>query len=104
MNEYVFTCTNRKCQCLKEGVGLYFNTNDLEKAEEHSRENDSPMWVSKKENFNSGIAYKINLINIVTHHKKHCKEENCNISLLLLLDMALKSGITFTEDEKRLFV
>ena len=47
MKKYVFTCTNRECKCLKEGVGLYFITDDIKKAEKHSRENNSPMWVSR---------------------------------------------------------
>ena len=43
----VFTCANRDCQCLKEGVGIYFFTNDINKAEEHSRLNNSPMSISR---------------------------------------------------------
>ena len=43
---YEFTCSNKNCKCLKEGLGLYFTTTDLEEAEQHSRENNSPMWVS----------------------------------------------------------
>ena len=49
MIEYIFTCTNRECKCLSEGIGLHFTTEDIEEAEEHSRENDSPMWIAKKE-------------------------------------------------------
>lgn len=47
--KYEFTCTNRDCICLRSGIGLYFTTDDIEKAEEHSRKNNSPMWISKKE-------------------------------------------------------
>ena len=46
--EYVFTCTNKECKCLREGIGLYFTTDDIEEAEKHSRENNSPMWIAKK--------------------------------------------------------
>lgn len=42
-----FTCSNRACKCLRQGVGLYFQTFDIKEAEEHSRENNSPMWVEE---------------------------------------------------------
>ena len=45
---YLFTCTNRDCKCLKTGLGLFFTTDDVEEAEKHSQENNSPMWISKK--------------------------------------------------------
>jgi hypothetical protein len=41
----VFQCANRECKCLLEGAGLYFFTCEPKKAEEHSRENHSPMWI-----------------------------------------------------------
>lgn len=43
----VFTCANRNCACLKKAPGLYFFTNSFLKVEEHSRENDSPMWIAQ---------------------------------------------------------
>ena len=49
MKKYRFTCANRECKCLSEGIGLYFTTDDIEEAEKHSRENDSPMWISEEE-------------------------------------------------------
>ena len=42
-----FTCSNRNCKCLKQGIGLYFQTFDIREAEEHSRKNNSPMWVEE---------------------------------------------------------
>jgi len=47
-SEYEYTCTNRGCSCLKTGIGLYFVTDDLAQAEKHSKDNNSPMWISKK--------------------------------------------------------
>ena len=52
MSDYIFSCTNRECQCLKEGIGLYFTTDNIEEAEKHSRENHSPMWIARKEDLN----------------------------------------------------
>ena len=54
MVDYEFTCTNKGCACLRQGIGIHFNTKDIEEAEKHSRENDSPMWISKKEDSNFG--------------------------------------------------
>lgn len=45
--KFLFTCSNRECQCLNEKLGLHFFTIEMEEAEKHSRENNSPMWVSK---------------------------------------------------------
>ena len=45
---YLFECTNKGCACLKTGVGLFYITASVKEAEEHSRENDSPMWISKR--------------------------------------------------------
>lgn len=46
---FVFTCSNRGCKCLNEEMGLYFTTDDIKEAEKHSRENNSAMWIAKKE-------------------------------------------------------
>lgn len=43
--KYKFTCANRDCKCLTQGVGLYFTTENIGEAEKHSRENNSPMWI-----------------------------------------------------------
>jgi len=43
----VFTCNNRECQCLKEGVGLYFFTIDPALAAKHSTDNMSMMWIEE---------------------------------------------------------
>ena len=48
-NEYIFTCTNHDCVCHKTGIGIAFTTGNIAEAEKHSRENDSPMWISKEE-------------------------------------------------------
>lgn len=50
-----------------------------------------------------GQAYKMNLIALVEHHKKYCKED-CNVSLYLLRVMAEKVGVIFTNKEKELFI
>lgn len=47
--DFEFSCTNHECRCRNEGIGLAFTTDDIEEAEEHSRENNSPMWVSRKD-------------------------------------------------------
>lgn len=52
--DYIFSCSNRECQCLKEGIGLYFTTDDIKLAEEHSRENNSPMWIAKRKDVGYG--------------------------------------------------
>lgn len=49
-------------------------------------------------------AYKLNLIELAKHHRKFCEGEDCNISLILLLTMAERLGIIFSEEEKELFV
>lgn len=47
--------------------------------------------------------YKKNLIKLVSHHRIYCLGEDCNVSLILVLEMAQKLGIKFTDEEKRLF-
>ena len=47
--KYIFTCTNHDCVCHKTGIGIAFTTDNIAEAEKHSRENDSPMWISKEE-------------------------------------------------------
>lgn len=48
MEGYIFSCSNRKCKCLSEGIGLYFTTRDIDEAEKHSRQNNSAMWILKE--------------------------------------------------------
>jgi len=48
-------------------------------------------------------AYKINLINLVRHHKEHCSGD-CNISLLTIKMMMLDAGYRFTKEETALFI
>ena len=49
-------------------------------------------------------AYKLNLIELAKHHKKYCEGEECNISLILLMQMAERLGIKFSDKEKELFI
>jgi hypothetical protein len=49
-------------------------------------------------------AYRINAINLARHHRKHCEGENCNISLILLMEMAKESGVKFTDEEIKEFL
>jgi hypothetical protein len=49
-------------------------------------------------------AYKINVLAIVRHHKKTCEGEECDISLLMILQMAEQCGVKFTEEERREFL
>lgn len=49
-------------------------------------------------------AFKINTLNLAKHHKEHCKDGNCGVSLYQLRKMAEMIGIVFTDDEKRLFM
>lgn len=48
-------------------------------------------------------AYKKNVIAIAKHHRRFCEGENCAVSLIVLLDMAERYGITFTKKEKEVF-
>lgn len=47
---------------------------------------------------------KRNLIKLVNHHRKYCDGENCDISLILVLEMAERSGIHFTKNQRRYFL
>jgi len=49
-------------------------------------------------------AMKFNTLWLAAHHRKTCDGEACNISLLMLMQMAEKAGIIFTEDEKVNFI
>lgn len=49
-------------------------------------------------------AMKLNTLWLAAHHRKTCDGESCNISLIVLMQMAEKAGITFTEDEKLNFI
>ena len=49
-------------------------------------------------------AYKINAMNLARHHKKHCKESDCNVSLLLLRAISETIGVNFTKEQKELFM
>lgn len=48
-------------------------------------------------------AYKLNIIELVKHHRKTCEGETCNISLNMVLQMLKLAGYKFTEEEERLF-
>jgi len=48
-------------------------------------------------------AYKQNVINLVKHHKEHCHDEDCNISLMMIRMMLGEAGYEFTKEETALF-
>lgn len=48
--------------------------------------------------------YKINIIKLAKHHKKYCDGENCDISLILLMEMTKELGVKFTDKERELFI
>ena len=47
---------------------------------------------------------KLNLINLAKHHRKHCEGESCNISLMLVMQVAERTGIKFTKKEMKEFI
>ena len=49
-------------------------------------------------------VYKIMALRLSKHHRKHCTGENCNISLILLMQMAEKCGAKFTSKEFKEFI
>lgn len=49
-------------------------------------------------------VYKWNTIQLAKHHRKFCDGRDCNISLIVLMEMAEKAGIKFTKRERRLFI
>ncbi len=48
-------------------------------------------------------AMKMNVIALAKHHKKHCKESDCNVSLVLLMMTCQRAGMRFKEEELRYF-
>ncbi len=46
--KYIFVCGNKECPFCKKRI-FYFQTDNLEQAEKHSRENNSRMWIAKDE-------------------------------------------------------
>ncbi len=48
-------------------------------------------------------AWKINLMNITKEHREKCGGETCSVSLFMLMTMAEKAGLEFTEEERKLF-
>ncbi len=48
-------------------------------------------------------AYKFNTLELAKHHKKNCVEEDCVISLNVLMMMAEQCGVVFTDEEKGVF-
>jgi len=49
-------------------------------------------------------VYRKNTINLAKHHKKYCNDQDCCISLYLLLEMAKDLGIQFTKEEIKYFL
>lgn len=52
---------------------------------------------------NDDVVLKENLIKVVRDHKATCVGEECQISVSMLLLLALKAGIVFTDEERREF-
>lgn len=48
--------------------------------------------------------YKQNLITIVEEHKLNCDSEYCAISTAIMLEIGLKLGLNFTDEEKLKFL
>ncbi len=48
-------------------------------------------------------ALKENVIRLIKHHRKYCEGAKCNISLSQILKVVQDAGLTFTDNEKRLF-
>lgn len=49
-------------------------------------------------------VYKLNLLRLVRDHKEHCPGETCNVSVSLILVVAIRAGLEFTDEERREFV
>ncbi len=49
-------------------------------------------------------AYKQNTLKLATHHRMTCDQEDCGVSLILLMTMAEENGVKFTKKEKREFL
>lgn len=48
-------------------------------------------------------SFKHLTLALAEHHKRTCDGESCTISLSLLKAMAEQAGVTFTEEEERIF-
>ena len=46
---------------------------------------------------------KRNVLAIVKEHREKC-DKDCNVNLTVILDVAQKAGLKFTDEEKRLFI
>ncbi len=50
-------------------------------------------------------AYRMNVMNLVKHHRKNCEcEIDCGVSLLLLKQMAEEVGVDFTRTQLNKFL
>ncbi|MFA6570182.1 MAG: hypothetical protein WCT77_02995 [Bacteroidota bacterium] len=49
-------------------------------------------------------ALKDNILKLAKEHKDKCHTNGCGISLYLVRKLAEKAGITFTDEEKRIFM
>ena len=49
-------------------------------------------------------VYKFTALKLAKHHRKYCEGEKCNISLIVLKEMAEKCGVKFTEKEFKEFI
>ena len=48
-------------------------------------------------------VYKFTALRLARQHKKECTGEDCNISLYMLMEMAQKAGVKFTDKEMEFF-
>lgn len=53
---------------------------------------------------NEQQVYKKNTLWLARQHKADCCGEKCNISLLVLMEIAQKAGVKFTKKEMEVFL
>ena len=49
-------------------------------------------------------SFAMNAIALALHHKEHCNQPDCGVSLYQLRQMAEEAGATFTDEQKQLFI
>ena len=49
-------------------------------------------------------VYKQLALSLAKHHRKYCEGEKCNISLIILKQMAEDCGVEFTDEEFKEFI
>ena len=48
-------------------------------------------------------SLKFNILNLVKDHREKC-DKLCNVSLFLVRQLSEKAGLTFNDEEKKLFI